>query len=49
MFVSSCVWIGYYLFRERNLHHVAVFSVALAVNLVLYLAYVRFVKFMERP
>ena len=47
--VNSGTWLGYYIVKEPNTHHAAVFAISFGVLVILYLAYLRFVKFMERP
>jgi hypothetical protein len=43
------VWIGYYAHFVPKPDYVPIFLLALCINIVLFLAYLRFMKFMERP
>ena len=47
--VAGPVWIWYYLFQERNTHYAAWFAISSVINCSLFLVYLRFIKFMERP
>lgn len=47
--LGSIVWVGYYLWKEPNQSHATVFGIAVLLNVVIYICYLRFLKFMERP
>jgi maltose/moltooligosaccharide transporter len=42
-------WIGYYTWWEKNPFYTMVFAIGAAILVVLFIAYLRFIKFMERP
>lgn len=42
-------WISYYTWWDHNPHNALVFAIAAGSGVVVFLAYLRFVKFMERP
>lgn len=43
------VWIGYYAHFVPKPDYVPIFAIALGINIALFLGYLRFMKFMERP
>lgn len=47
--LGSLVWIGYYSHFVPKPEYVKIFSLALGINTALFFAYLRFMKFMERP
>ena len=47
--LGSASWLCYYIWWEYNLHHATVFAIAAGISVVIFVAYVRFVKYMERP
>ena len=49
MIAGLLVWIGYYAHFVPKPDYVPFFAIALGINIVLFLAYLRFMKFMERP
>lgn len=48
-FLGMLVWTGYYLWWEPNAHYATVFGAAACLNTLLFLAALRFIRFMERP
>lgn len=46
--LQNVVWLIYYFRYEHNTHHMLVFALSLVTNIVTYLLYLRFLKFMER-
>ena len=46
--LTHVVWMFYYVRVEPNRHHALVWGLSLAITALLYLAYLRFLKFMER-
>ena len=46
--LQNVVWLVYYFRYEHNAHHAVVFALSLATNIITYLLYLRFLKFMER-
>jgi len=47
--LGTCVWIGYWMVYQPRPDYVRIFILALLVNIALYIAYLRFMRFMERP
>ena len=47
--LSSLTWAGYYTWWEHNARYAMVFGVAACISTLVFLAYLRFIKFMERP
>jgi maltose/moltooligosaccharide transporter len=47
--IGSVIWIAYYLWWSPNPRYALYFALALGGNVLMFLAYLRFVKFMERP
>lgn len=47
--LSSVAWIAYYLFWKPNPGYVTIFSISTVVAAIFFVAYLRFIKFMERP
>jgi Na+/melibiose symporter-like transporter len=47
--LALLVWIGYYAHFVPKPDYVRIFAIALAINTALFFAYLRFMKFMERP
>jgi maltose/moltooligosaccharide transporter len=47
--IGYVIWIGYYLWWCPNLRYAVCFAVALGCSVLLFVIYVRFVKYMERP
>lgn len=47
--LGSLVWIGYYSHFVPKPEYVRIFALALGINTALFFAYLRFMKFMERP
>lgn len=47
--LGSLTWISYYIWWEHNVRYATTFAVAAVTGLILFLACLRFVKFMERP
>lgn len=47
--LNQAIWVGYYVWWQPNLHYATVFGIAGLVNIPLFLLYLRFIKFMERP
>ena len=46
--LTNAVWVFYYLRYDYNPHHALVWTISLATTALLYLIYLRFLKFMER-
>ena len=46
--LSSVAWIAYYLFWNPSPGYVTIFSISTVVAAILFVAYLRFIKFMER-
>jgi hypothetical protein len=47
--LGSLTWVSYYTWWEPNTRYAIVFGVAACLSTLLFLAYLRFIKFMERP
>ncbi len=47
--LGAVAWIVYYIHFEPRPDYVRIFLIAIGVNTLLYLAWLRFMKFMERP
>lgn len=47
--LGNLVWIGYYVHFVPKPDYVKVFALTICINIALYFAYLRFMKFMERP
>lgn len=47
--LGSLTWILYYTYWEHNVRYATIFAIAAGTGLVLFVACLRFVKFMERP
>jgi hypothetical protein len=47
--LGAATWISYYIWWEQNLRYVTIFSMAAGIGVALFLAYLCFIKFMERP
>ena len=46
--LSNLVWVIYYLRYDYNLHHAVIFLVSLVSTALIYVLYLRFLKYMER-
>ena len=47
--IANLVWIGYYIWFNYNPHNAVVFGAKAALDAVMFLGFLRFIKFMERP
>jgi MFS family permease len=47
--LSSVLWIAYYLWWKPNPHYVTLFTIAGGLNVAMFLLYLHFIKYMERP
>ncbi len=46
---GAMIWIAYYLWWSPNPRYAQYCAIALVGNVLMFLAYLRFVKYMERP